>query len=122
MDKLKCELCKIQMLDKGLTKQLEQLKPTEEMLNDVSELFKVFGDLTRIRIINALFEKEMRVGEIVEVLDMTQSAISHQLRVLKRARLVKNRKEGKEVYYSLDDEHIKLIFDYGLLHIKELYY
>lgn len=122
MDKLKCELCKIQMLDNDLTKELEQLKPTEEMLKDVSELFKVFGDLTRIRIINALFEKEMRVGEIVEVLDMTQSAISHQLRVLKRARLVKNRKEGKEVYYSLDDEHIKLIFDYGLLHIKELYY
>ncbi len=93
--------------------------PEEKNLLDLSELFKVFGDSTRIRILWALTEAEMCVCDITALLGMTQSAISHQLRVLKQARLVRHRKEGKIVYYSLDDEHIRQIFDQGLTHIKE---
>jgi len=93
--------------------------PSEENLYDVAELFKVFGDTTRIKIICALFEAEMCVCDIANLLGMTQSAISHQLRVLKQARLVKYRREGKIVYYSLDDEHVRHIFNQGLAHINE---
>ena len=93
--------------------------PQEEKLYDLAELFKVFGDTTRVKIISALFEAEMCVCDIAELLGMTQSAISHQLRVLRQARLVKHRKEGKVVFYSLDDEHIKSIFNQGLEHILE---
>lgn len=93
--------------------------PEEANLFDLAELFKVFGDSTRIRILWALTEAELCVCDITALLGMTQSAISHQLRVLKQARLVKHRKEGKMVYYSLDDEHIRQIFDQGLTHIKE---
>ena len=88
---------------------------------DLAELFKVFGDTTRIKILYALFSKEMCVCDIADLLGMTHSAISHQLRVLKQARLVKFRKEGKVVYYSLDDSHISQIFDCGLSHIQETY-
>ncbi|HOE56875.1 MAG TPA: metalloregulator ArsR/SmtB family transcription factor, partial [Bacillota bacterium] len=83
------------------------------------ELFKVFGDTTRIKILCALFESEMCVCDIAALLNMNQSAISHQLRVLKQARLVKYRKEGKVVYYSLDDEHVKQVFEVGLMHVNE---
>ena len=93
----------------------------ERSLNDLAELFKVFGDTTRIKILYALFEEEMCVCDIADLLNMTQSAISHQLRVLKQARLVKFRKEGKIVYYSLDDNHINQIFNCGLCHIEETY-
>lgn len=93
--------------------------PDDEILYDLAELFKVFGDSTRVRIICALFESEMCVCDIAAVLNMTQSAISHQLRVLKQARLVKYRREGKTVYYSLADEHIKTIFDQAFEHITE---
>ncbi len=95
--------------------------PTEEKLYDLAELFKVFGDTTRIRILYALFKEEMCVCDIANLLNMTQSAISHQLRVLKQARLVKFRKEGKTVYYMLDDNHIEQIFNCGLCHIEETY-
>lgn len=84
----------------------------------VSDLFKVLGDYTRIKIIYALFKKELCVCDISEVLGMSQSSISHQLRVLKAYRLVKFRKEGKVVYYSLDDEHIKQLFNAGLEHVS----
>ncbi|NLP44089.1 MAG: helix-turn-helix transcriptional regulator [Peptococcaceae bacterium] len=93
--------------------------PDEDNLFDLAELFKLFGDTTRIRILWALSEAEMCVCDIAFLLNMTPSAISHQLRLLKQARLVKNRKEGKVVYYSLDDDHIKLIFDQGMIHINE---
>lgn len=93
--------------------------PDEELLYDVAELFKVFGDSTRVRIICALFESEMCVCDIAAVLNMTQSAISHQLRVLKQARLVKYRRDGKTVYYSLADNHIQNIFDQAFEHIME---
>ena len=93
----------------------------DEKLYDLADLFKVFGDTTRIKIIYALFEEEMCVCDIADLLNMTQSAISHQLRVLKQARLVKFRKEGKTVYYSLDDNHVNQIFNCGLCHIEETY-
>ena len=93
----------------------------DEKLYDLADLFKVFGDTTRIKIIYALFEEEMCVCDIADLLNMTQSAISHQLRVLKQARLVKFRKEGKIVYYSLDDNHVNQIFNCGLCHIEETY-
>ena len=99
--------------------KVKEKMPNEELLYDVAELFKVFGDSTRIRIICALFDQEMCVYDLAACLDMTQSAISHQLRILKANKLVKNRREGKMMYYSLDDEHVKLIFEAGYRHIME---
>ena len=93
--------------------------PDEEILYDVAELFKVFGDSTRIKIICVLFESEMCVYDLAETLEMTQSAISHQLRILKNANLVKFRRDGKMIYYSLDDEHVQQIFDAGYKHVIE---
>ena len=93
--------------------------PDEESLYDLAELFKVFGDTTRIRILYALFESEMCVCDIAELLGMTQSAISHQLRVLKQARLVRNRHEGKTVYYFLADDHVRTIIGQGMDHVNE---
>jgi DNA-binding transcriptional ArsR family regulator len=103
----------------GVVNQVRDKMPQEETLHDLAELFKVFGDSTRIKILWVLDEAEMCVCDIAFLLNMTQSSISHQLRVLKQARLVKNRKEGKVVFYSLDDEHIKQIFTRGLTHIEE---
>jgi len=93
--------------------------PPEEELYELAEVFKVFGDTTRIRILCALIEAEMCVCDIASLLNMSQSAISHQLRLLKQARLVKFRRDGKTVYYSLDDEHVKMIFDQGIVHVRE---
>ena len=93
--------------------------PQEEMLYDLAELYKVFGDSTRIKILYVLFESEVCVCDIASVLKMSMSAISHQLRVLKQARLVKYRREGKTVYYSLSDEHVKTILAQGMEHISE---
>ncbi|WP_315116812.1 metalloregulator ArsR/SmtB family transcription factor [uncultured Clostridium sp.] len=89
-----------------------------ETFTRLSDLFKVLGDYTRIKIIYALFKKELCVCDIAEVLGMSQSSISHQLRILKSARLVKFRREGKTVFYSLDDEHIGEIFNAGLTHVE----
>ena len=110
-----------QIINEEVVEKVMANLPDEEILYDVAELFKVFGDSTRIKIICALFEEEMCVCDIADLLNMTQSAISHQLRVLKQARLVKFRKEGKVVYYSLDDNHINQIFNCGLCHIEETY-
>jgi len=93
--------------------------PDEDELYDLAELFKVFGDSTRIRILSALYGEELCVCDIAEVLNMNQSAISHQLKILKQAKLVKNRREGKQVYYSLDDNHVSTIIAMGLEHIEE---
>ncbi len=93
--------------------------PPDETLYDLAELFKIFGDSTRIRILYALFEAELCVCDIARVLNMTQSAISHQLRLLKQSKLVKNRREGKTVYYSLSDDHVRLIVEQGMEHIVE---
>jgi ArsR family transcriptional regulator len=93
--------------------------PSEDTLYDLSELFRIFGDSTRIRILYVLFESEMCVCDIAALLGMTQSAISHQLRALKNARLVKARREGKTVFYSLADDHVKTIVDQGIEHVRE---
>ena len=93
--------------------------PEEEKLYDLAELFKIFGDSTRIRILYVLFEAEMCVCDIAEVLGMTQSAISHQLRLLKQAKLVKNRRDGKTIYYSLADDHVRTIIYQGMEHVEE---
>ena len=93
--------------------------PDEELLYDLADLFKVFGDSTRARIICALSISELCVCDLSALLDMSQSAVSHQLRTLKQARIVKNRRSGKVVYYSLDDEHIKELFSVAFDHVME---
>lgn len=93
--------------------------PTEEELYDLAELFKVFGDSTRIKILFELFGKEVSVGEMADELNMNQSAISHQLKVLKQAKLVNARREGKSMIYSLADEHVRTIIAMGIEHIEE---
>jgi len=113
------ERCDCDVIHEDIVNQVKSRMPREESLYDLAELFKVFGDSTRIKILWALDEAEMCVCDIAVLLNMTQSAISHQLRVLKQAKLVRNRKEGKIAYYSLDDEHVRQIFDQGLIHIHE---
>ena len=93
--------------------------PTDELLCDLSDLFKIFGDTTRIKILYALFESEMCVCAIAELLGMTQSAISHQLKILKDSKLVGNRREGKTIYYFLSDDHVRMIIEKGYEHITE---
>ena len=113
------EKCDTVVIHKDVVNRVKGKMPQEETLYDLAELFKVFGDTTRIRILWALDESEMCVCDIANLLSMTQSAISHQLRILKQADLVKNRRDGKVVYYSLDDEHVKQILDKGLTHTNE---
>ena len=91
----------------------------EEKYSDLAELFKVFGDVTRIKILSLLLNGELSVGDIAEGLEMTQSAISHQLNLLRRSKLVKARREGKSVYYSLDDEHVLSVLNVALEHVQE---
>ena len=112
--------CECSFIHEEVVGKVKNKMPEDEKLYDLAELFKVFGDTTRIKILYALFEEEICVCDIADLLNMTQSAISHQLRVLKQARLVKFRKEGKIVYYSLDDNHINQIFNCGLCHMKKL--
>ncbi len=114
IDKCDCTVIHEEVVD-----HVRQNMPDEEKLLDLADLFKVFGDSTRVKIICALFESEMCVCDIAALLGMTKSAISHQLRVLKQAKLIKNRRDGKVVYYSLDDDHVKNIFNQGLAHVSE---
>ena len=107
------------VVDQDVVDKVMKSLPDEEVLYDVAELFKIFGDSTRIRIICALFTSEMCVYDLAASLKMTQSAISHQLRILKANKLVKNRRDGKMMYYSLDDEHVKSSFEAGYGHIME---
>ena len=93
--------------------------PSDEIIYDLAELFKVFGDSTRTKILSCLSLSELCVGEISEKLGMSTSAVSHQLRILRNAKLVKGTKEGKEVKYSLDDKHVEMIIECGLLHLTE---
>lgn len=93
--------------------------PQEEIVMDLASLFKVFGDATRIKIIYSISQGELCVCDIADAIGMSQSAVSHQLKYLKLSRLIKSRKEGKEVYYSLDDAHIESIFSEALDHVKE---
>lgn len=93
--------------------------PQEDLLYDLAELFKIFGDSTRIKILYVLFERELCVCDIAQLLGMTQSAVSHQLRILKANSLVKFRRQGKTVFYSLDDDHVRSILALGMEHIQE---
>ena len=102
-----------------LLKKIMKDMPEDELLQDLGDLFKVFGDTTRIKIMYALYEGEMCVCAISELLNMTQSAISHQLKTLKDANLVSARRDGKEIYYSLSDDHVKSIIAEGYEHITE---
>ena len=108
------------IVDIEKVKKIKKIMPSDDLLFDIAEVFKVFGDTTRMKIISALLEAELCVGDIAEITNSTQSAISHQLRVLKQAKLVKFRREGKIIFYSLDDDHIAQIVKKGSEHIEEL--
>ncbi|MBF0257297.1 MAG: helix-turn-helix transcriptional regulator [Desulfamplus sp.] len=99
--------------------QIKEHLPSDQLLLELANFFKVFGEHTRIRILSALYQRELCVCDLVEILGMNQSAISHQLRVLRTSKIVRYRKEGKNVYYTLDDEHVYKLLDDGLEHIKE---
>lgn len=113
------EVCDTQEVHPDVINAVRDILPEEETLYDLAELYKVFGDSTRIKILFVLFESEMCVCDIADLLNMTQSAISHQLRVLKQNKLVRSRRDGKTVYYSLADSHVRLILNQGLDHIYE---
>lgn len=99
--------------------KIEAMMPKEEQMYDLAELFKVFGDSTRIKLLFVLFEAEVCVCDLAQVLGMTTSAISHQLRVLKQSKLVKSRRFGKTIFYSLADEHVRTILGQGMDHVEE---
>lgn len=111
--------CDCTVIHEDVVNAVRRQMPDEESLMDLADFFKVFGDTTRVSILCALVKSEMCVCDIAALLGMTKSAISHQLRVLKQSKLVKNRRDGKVVYYSLDDEHVKNVFDQGLSHVEE---
>ena len=111
--------CESTEIHRELLKIVEETMPQETELYDLAELFKVFGDSTRIRILFVLFEAEVCVCDLAEALHMTQSAISHQLRILKQNKLVKGRREGKSIFYSLADDHVRTIIAQGREHIEE---
>ena len=113
------ECCDFYQVHDDVVKAVKEKMPDEDELYDLAEIFKVFGDSTRIKILYVLFEQEMCVCDIAQLLNMTQSAMSHQLKMLKQSRLVNNRREGKAVIYSLADGHVRSIINQGLEHIKE---
>lgn len=119
MAREEAEKCDFICVHEDIVKKVNEKMPQEEKLFDLAEFFKIFGDTTRIRILYVLMCSEMCVCDLAQILDMTQSAISHQLRILKQMDLVKNRREGKSVFYSLADGHIKTILSQGLEHIEE---
>ena len=113
------ECCSETCVHEDLLKIVNETMPEETELYDLAELFKVFGDSTRIRILFVLFEAEVCVCDLAQLLGSSVSAISHQLRVLKQARLVKFRRSGKTIFYSLADEHVRTILGQGMDHIRE---
>ena len=119
MEKQSADCCDQVFVHEDLVKKVNEGMPEEEELYDLAELFKVFGDSTRIRILFVLFEAEVCVCDLAEVLHMTQSVVSHQLKILKQAKLVSARREGKSVFYSLADDHVRTIIAQGREHIEE---
>lgn len=111
--------CEVNILHEDVVNRVKEKMIDDEQLYDLAELFKVFGDSTRVKLLWALDTSEMCVCDLAALLGMTVSAVSHQLRILKQARLVRFRKEGKTIFYSLDDEHVSMIFELGLAHIME---
>ncbi len=118
IDQPNTDSCNCNIIHEDIINKVKKGMPPVKKLHDLADFFKVFGDATRIKIIYALLKEEMCVCDISMLLGMSQSAISHQLRTLRHARIVKFRKEGRTVYYSLDDEHVKNIFAQGLIHIN----
>ena len=118
-DRYNVECCEFMHAHDEIVERVRKEMPGEDTLYDLTELFRIFGDSTRIRILYVLFEAEMCVCDIAALLGMTQSSISHQLRALKNARLVTSRRDGKTVFYSLADDHVKTIINQGLEHILE---
>ena len=98
---------------------IREAMPDDEYLYDLSELFRIFGDSTRIKILYSLFDNELCVGDIAAILRLSQSSVSHQLRILKDSKLVKFRRDGKSIYYSLDDDHVRSILNLGMEHLEE---
>ncbi len=113
------EICAEPLIHEDVVRKVLAEQPEEESLADLADLFKNFSDTTRIRIMSLLISNEMCVCDITAALKATQSAVSHQLRILKQSRLVKTRREGKIVYYSLADEHVRTIFAMGMEHVRE---
>jgi DNA-binding transcriptional ArsR family regulator len=111
--------CDCNVIHEDVVNRVREKLPDEELLLSLADLFKVFGDSTRVRIISALLHSEMCVCDISALLGMSKSAISHQLKELRQTKLVKYRREGKVVYYSLDDGHVESIFRQGLVHVSE---
>ena len=114
------ERCEFIHAHEDIVEKVTRDMPDDEILYDLAELFKIFGDSTRIKILYVLFESEMCVCDIAQLLNMTQSAISHQLRALKQSKLVKYRREGKTVFYSLADGHVRTIIDQGMEHVDRI--
>ena len=119
MHEYELEKCDVKEVHEELLRIVNEKMPDEEELYDLAELFKVFGDSTRIRILFVLFEAEVCVCDLAEALHMTQSAVSHQLRILKQNKLVKSQRVGRSVFYSLADSHVRTIIDQGKNHIEE---
>lgn len=119
MSKQDAACCGFLFVHESVVQQVTQEMPPDETLYDLAELFKVFGDSTRIKILYALFEAELCVCDIAQLLGLTQTAVSHQLRVLKNSKLVKFRRAGKTVFYSLADDHVHSIIGQGMEHINE---
>ena len=113
------ECCDAVEVHENLLKIVNETMPEETELYDLAELFKVFGDSTRIRILHALLETELCVGDMAQILNLSQSAVSHQLKILKDAKLVRFRREGKIIFYALDDEHVRNILSMGVEHVEE---
>ncbi|KXS49834.1 MULTISPECIES: helix-turn-helix transcriptional regulator [Halanaerobium] len=118
-EKAMCDICEVFNPNNQVVKVMKEKKLTDEVVYDLADLFKTMGDPTRIKILYALKERELCVCDLSELLDMSSSAISHQLRVLRNNKLVKYRKEGRSVYYSLDDDHVMCLFGQGLEHVLE---
>ncbi len=119
MEPLESPCCEENLVHQDAVDRVRGLLPRDETLYDLAELFKIFGDSTRVKILYALLESELCVCDIAKLLEVSQSAVSHQLRVLKGSKLVKFRREGKVVYYSLADEHVTRILSQGMEHILE---
>lgn len=119
MKREEVECCEELLVHDQKVQEVLKEMPSEETLKELADFYKVFGDATRVKILFVLLQAEMCVCDLAETLGMTQSAISHQLRVLKQMKLVKNRREGKTVYYSLADDHIQNIISQGMEHILE---
>lgn len=118
-DQYTVDCCDFIHAHEELVEKVRRELPGEDTLYDLTELFRIFGDSTRVRILYVLFEAEMCVCDIAQLLGMTQSAISHQLRALKNVKLVTSRREGKTVFYALADSHVRTIIDQGLEHVRE---